>query len=120
MAAYLILKSAGVAHPIKGGFVVMKPLSAIIVLFAVIFTLSNSVIAGEVKSATLKVEGMTCSLCAPMVEKALSTTKGVKKVHVDFDKKEAHVEYDDGIVKPEGLAKAIDKGGFKASIKKEK
>lgn len=98
----------------------MKALSTIITLFVFIFTLSNSAVAGDIKSVTIKVEGMTCSLCAPMVKKTLSDVKGVKNVYVDFDKKEAHVEYDDGAVKPEELIKAIDKGGFKASLKKEK
>ncbi|MBI4972729.1 MAG: heavy-metal-associated domain-containing protein [Candidatus Omnitrophica bacterium] len=90
------------------------------ILLLLVFITSNPAIAGEVKSVILEVKGMTCSLCAPMVEKTLSSTKGVKKVHVDFDKKEAHVEYDDGVVKPDELVKAIDKGGFKASIIKEK
>ncbi len=46
--------------------------------------------------------------------------KGVKDVHVDFEKKEAHVEYEDVLVKPEELIKTIDKAGFKASLSKEK
>jgi copper chaperone CopZ len=98
----------------------MKSLLTVIILLSFILASGTPVVAGELKSATIEVEGMTCSLCAPMVEKTLSSTKGVKKVHVDFDKKEAHVEYDDGVVKPEELIKAIDKGGFKASIKKER
>jgi len=55
-----------------------------------------------------------------MIKKALSDVKEVKDVHVDFDKKEAHVEYDEEVVKTEELIKAVDKVGFNASISKEK
>ena len=98
----------------------MKTLYTIITLVVFILMTSNHIVAGEIKSATLKIEGMTCKLCPPMVKKALLGVKGVKNVRVDFEKKEAHVEYQDGLVKPEELIKTIDKAGFKASLSKEK
>ncbi|MDP2681468.1 MAG: heavy metal-associated domain-containing protein [Deltaproteobacteria bacterium] len=90
------------------------------ILICLVFISSNPAIAGEVKSVTLEVKGMTCKLCPPMVKKALTDVKGVKKVDVSLEKKEAHVEYEDGVVKPEELIKTIDKAGFKASLSKEK
>ena len=90
------------------------------ILICLVFISSNPAIAGEVKSIILEVKGMTCKLCPPMVKKALTDVKGVNKVDVSLEKKEAHVEYEDGVVKPEELIKAIDKGGFKASLSKEK
>ncbi len=98
----------------------MKTLYTIITLFVFIIATSNHVVAGEVKSITLEVKGMTCKLCPPMVKKALTDVKGVKKVDVSLEKKEAYVEYEDGVVKPEELIKTIDKAGFKASLSKEK
>ena len=96
----------------------MKTLYTIITLFVFIIATSNHVVAGEVKSVTLEVKGMTCKLCPPMVKKAISKVGGVKDVHVDFEKKEAYVKYDDGAVKPEDLIKAVEKVGFKAKIGK--
>ena len=98
----------------------MKAIYAILTLLVFTFITSNHVVAGEVKSVTLEVQGMTCKLCPPMVKKALTNVKGVKKVDVSLEKKEAYLEYEDGVVKPEELIKAIDKGGFKASLSKEK
>lgn len=87
---------------------VMKAISAVLVLFVIAFATVSPLYAEEAKSVTLKVEGMTCSLCAPAVKKALSGIEGVKTVQVSFEKKEAVVEYDEG--KTNVKCKGDDKG----------
>ena len=57
------------------------------ILICLVFISSNPAIAGEVKSIILEVKGMTCKLCPPMVKKALTNVKGVKKVDVSLEKK---------------------------------
>ncbi|MBI5237835.1 MAG: cation transporter, partial [Deltaproteobacteria bacterium] len=65
----------------------MKTVSAVLALLFFVFIAANPLFAGETKSVTLKVEGMTCSLCPKMVKKALSGIEGVKAVQVSFEKK---------------------------------
>lgn len=36
-------------------------------------------VVGEIKTAILKVDGMTCNLCVPAVKKALMKIDGVKR-----------------------------------------
>ena len=52
------------------------------------------------------------------MKKALVKVKGVKKVSVEFDKKQATVVYDPAKTTPAKLAAAVRKEtGFKASVK---
>ncbi len=95
---------------------VVKAISAVLVLFVIAFTAAPPLYAGEVKSVTLKVEGMTCSLCAPAVKKALSRVEGVQAVQVSFEKKEASVEYDEGKTDVQAMIKAVDGVGYKATV----
>ena len=97
-----------------GGFIVRR-LSILIVLLAVIFMVSGPSLAGETKSVTLKVEGMTCRLCPAAVKKALNRTEGVKKAKVSYKEEKAIVEYDDEKTNLKELIKVIEKAGFKAT-----
>lgn len=85
-----------------------------VVLFVMALMMANTVLAGSV---TLKVEGMTCSLCPQMVKKSLEKTAGVQKAEVSSYKEgKAVVEYDEKKTNPESLIKAIEKAGYKASV----
>lgn len=44
---------------------------------------------GEKITKVIKIEGMSCMHCSKKVEEALKSLKGVKKVEVDLEKKEA-------------------------------
>lgn len=95
---------------------IMKAISTALVLFVIAFAAAGPLFAGETKSVTLKVEGMTCSLCPKMVEKTLSRIEGVNSVQVSYEKKEAVVEYDAGKADVQKMIKAVDGAGYKASV----
>ncbi len=64
------------------------------------------------ETASFKIEGMTCSMgCAKTIESKLSQMDGVQKVTVDYDKKEANVEFDAAVLSPEKLTKAVESTG---------
>jgi len=71
-------------------------------------------------SADLKVEGMTCRMCPRVVEKALERTEGVKEADVSYKNKVAIVEYDPDKISPEGLIKAIEEAGYRATVVERK
>lgn len=78
---------------------------------------SISVSAGEIKTITLKVDGMTCTLCVPAVKKAIQRTDGVKKAEASYEKGEAVVEYDSDKTNPEEFIKVLEKIGYKAALR---
>jgi len=58
--------------------------------------------------AEFTIEGMTCAIgCAKKIEKKLSEMEGVKSATVDFDKKLAMVEYEEGKVTTSSLEKTV-------------
>src|SRR6218665_169956 len=70
------------------------------------------VAAVKPETASFKIDGMTCSMgCAKTIETKLSNLDGVQKATVDFDKKEATVEFDATIQTPEKLTKAVETAG---------
>ena len=71
-------------------------------------------IAAAVKpeTATFHIEGMSCAVgCAKTIEKKLSEMNGVQKAAVDFDKKEAIVEFDATIQTPKKITTAVEATG---------
>lgn len=92
----------------------MKTVSILIALLVFFFMFEDPVLAKDTKSVTLKVEGMTCRLCAPAVKKALERVEGVRAAEVNFKKKEAYVEYEEGKATVEDMIKAVEGVGFKA------
>ena len=74
----------------------------------------------QLEKVTLKVEGMTCGGCAIGVKKTLEKQKGVRKADVSFEKGQAIAEVEKGKVKPEELAAAVTKFGYKATVVKNK
>ncbi len=71
-----------------------------------------SVAAVKPETATFKIEGMTCAMgCARTIETKLSNLEGVQKATVDFDKKEATVEFDATLQTPEKLTKTVEAAG---------
>lgn len=63
----------------------------------------------EAKKATMTIQGMTCAMgCAKTIETKLSNLDGVQKAVVDFDKKEATIEYDGQVQTIETLSTTIE------------
>lgn len=69
-------------------------------------------VAAKPETASFKIEGMTCAMgCAKTIESKLSKLDGVQKATVDYDKKEATVEYDAAVLTPEKLTKTVEATG---------
>ncbi|NNT71298.1 heavy-metal-associated domain-containing protein [Flavobacterium sp. IMCC34852] len=69
-------------------------------------------VAAKPETASFKIEGMTCSMgCAKTIEKELAEMNGVQKATVDFDKKEATVEFDAAVLTPEKLFATVEATG---------
>jgi mercuric ion binding protein len=67
------------------------------------------VAAVKPETANFKIEGMTCAMgCAKTIEKKLATMDGVQNATVDFDKKEATVEFDATIQTPEKITAVVE------------
>lgn len=66
-------------------------------------------VAAKPETASFKIEGMTCAMgCAKTIEKKLADMDGVQKATVNFDKKEATVEFDAAVLTPEKLYATVE------------
>ena len=74
-------------------------------------TLSGAAMAAE-RTITLKVENMTCDLCAPTVKKSLSRVSGVIRVEVSAQRETATVTFDDAKTDAAALATATRNAGY--------
>jgi len=63
--------------------------------------------------AILKIDGMDCGSCAPLLEKKLSQMPGVHRAVVSFEKKQGVLDYDPRMVDPSRFVKAITDAGYK-------
>lgn len=70
------------------------------------------------KNVTLDVRGMTCATCPITVKKALSRVKGVSRVDVDYDKRQAVVIFDDAKTNVGALTRATADAGYPSTVKK--
>lgn len=68
------------------------------------------------EKVTFKVDGMSCAGCALSIKTTLEEQKGVRKADVLFEKGQATAEIEKSQVKPEDLAAAINKIGYKATV----
>jgi periplasmic mercuric ion binding protein len=75
--------------------------------------------AADPKSATLDVPSMFCSLCQISVRKALERVPGVLEARADNNSKRAEVKYDPDRVSADGLAEALTKAGFPATVRNQ-
>ncbi len=101
----------------------MKKAMALAALLSLVALSAGGALAGEQATASLDVKlavkGMTCSGCAKSVQAALEKVPGVTKAEVLLDKNEADVTYEKGKTTPEDLVKAVEKAGYKCSLKKD-
>jgi len=64
------------------------------------------------RQESLKVEGMTCQHCVQTITEALKNLNGLNTVHVDLDKKEVSVEYDENETSQQEISDKIVEVGF--------
>jgi len=96
--------------------------SCVFIAFTLLVTAISIIMAYGVskrglEKVTLRIEGMTASCCTLNIKDALLKTDGVKKAFVSFENAEAMVEFEAGQVTIEQLIKAVNKSGYKASVK---
>lgn len=60
---------------------------------------------------------MTCACCAFAVKAALQRLHGVDEARVSYREKRATVVYDPVRVTPEDLVAAVEKAGFRATLR---
>ena len=65
------------------------------------------------KVISLKIEGMHCTGCSGRLERVLNNFEGIKKAKVDFDKKQAVIEFDESKTGIEDIKAVIEDAGFK-------
>ncbi len=66
------------------------------------------------------VTGMTCSACSSRVEKCVSKLEGVKEVSVNLLTNSMQVEFDDAVIREQGIIDAVVHAGYGASIQGKK
>jgi copper chaperone CopZ len=72
----------------------------------------TATVAQKPETASFKIEGMTCAIgCAKTIETKLAKMDGVQKATVDFEKKQATVEFDAAVLTPEKLVQAVESTG---------
>ncbi len=64
------------------------------------------------KTATIKVEGMTCGGCVKSIENALNEHDGIQKVAADLDAGTVAVDFDMNVIQVAAIEQAIEKAGF--------
>lgn len=73
---------------------------------------TTAAVAAKPETASFKIDGMVCAVgCAKTIEKKLASLDGVTKATVDYDKKEATVEFDAAVQTPEKLVETVEKVG---------
>ena len=66
----------------------------------------------KMQTASFTIDGMTCAMgCAKTIETKLSKMDGIQKAMVDFDKKQATVDFDAAFLNPEKITKADENTG---------
>lgn len=74
----------------------------------------------QITQCALKVSGMTCRGCAPMVEKGLLKLEGVNTAKVDFKSGEAQVEFDTNKATPERIVAAFNQANSGLRVEQSK
>ncbi len=70
----------------------------------------------SIKKETYPVEGMSCASCAQSVESILSSLEGIKQANVNYANASVLVEFDENMVSPAKMEKAVNDIGYKLII----
>jgi Cu+-exporting ATPase len=68
---------------------------------------------------TLRIGGMTCAVCARVVEKTASRINGMESASLNFASEKLFVNYDENQTSLEAIVKAIEVAGYSAEEDKE-
>lgn len=60
----------------------------------------------------LKINGMKCTGCSQRLEKALKNTDGVQDAVVDFESREAKIDYDASKISTQDIYETVSDVGF--------
>ena len=66
----------------------------------------------KIASATLKIGGMSCAVCANRIEKGLSALPGVEKAGVNYAVEKASIDYDEKQISLRDIAAKIEDLGY--------
>ena len=64
----------------------------------------------------IKIDGMTCEKCVESVHGVTADFDGLLSLTVELPTNQATVTFDDNVTSAEAIAKAIDDGGFDATV----
>jgi copper chaperone CopZ len=84
------------------------PLSAIVAVVGLGIISASPIHSAEPTKATFLVTGLHCPPCTSTVQSSLSRVKGVKSVTVNWNTKNAKIEFDEGVLPAQSLAAAIE------------
>jgi len=71
--------------------------------------IQHEILAENLQTASFMVDGMHCEFgCAKGIEKKLAKLEGIKSATVNFETKEATIEYDATVHTPQVLAQAVE------------
>ncbi|BAH07023.1 heavy metal translocating P-type ATPase [Clostridium kluyveri] len=73
-----------------------------------------------IKNASLKVYGMTCTLCSTTIECAVSEIEGIDKINVSYAAEKAKFQYDNDKTNLEDIKQKIELLGFSVGEENEK
>jgi Cu+-exporting ATPase len=66
----------------------------------------------ELRKASIKIVGMTCTSCAQAIERGLSKAEGVDRASVNFATETAYVEYDGKAITEKELVEVVRDTGY--------
>ncbi len=95
-------------------------LSLCLPILGALITVSSAVSANELKTVTLSVDKMTCSMCPITVKKALRKIDGVSEVTAKYEGDGvgwAKITYDPSKAKIEDLTFATEMAGYPSRLK---
>lgn len=69
---------------------------------------------GDIREATLIIEGVTCAACVWLVEAHMSRLPGVSAVSVNYTTRRAMIRWDDGAIRLSQILEAIAAIGYRA------
>ncbi len=90
-----------------------------LILILCLAALPFAAVAGELKTVTLVVDGMTCRMCPITVKKALRKVEGVSEVTAEYAGKGvgwARVSFDADKVTVEDLTRATGQAGYPSRL----
>ena len=65
-----------------------------------------------IQKAMLKVIGMYCTTCKPIVERQLKGEQDIKKIDIDYMTDSVVVQYDSDLITREEIRKRLENSGY--------